>query len=77
MELMRENMVLNDSPPSPKQTTDAEPDEGEPQARPTLSAKTLDWDESLPEWVTTNHPDIIMLVNQRDEEQADKLEQQM
>jgi hypothetical protein len=77
MELMRENMALNVSPPSPKQTTDAEPDEGEPQAIPTLSAKTLDWDESLPEWVTTNHPDIIMSVNLIDEEQADNLEQQM
>ena len=67
MELMRENMALNDSPPSPKQTTDAEPDEGEPRVIPTLSAKTLDWDEPLPEWVTTNHPDIIMLVTLRDE----------
>jgi hypothetical protein len=76
MELMRENMALNDSPPSPKQMTDADPDEGESQAIPALSAKTLDWDESLPEWVTTNHPDIIMSVNLIDEEQADKLEQQ-
>jgi hypothetical protein len=76
MELMRENIALNDPPPSPKQTPDAAPEEKEPQAIPTLSAKTLDWDEPLPEWVTTNHPDIIMLVNQRDEEQVDKLEQQ-
>jgi hypothetical protein len=76
MELMRENMALNDSPPSPKQMTDAEPDEGEPQARPTLSAKTLDWDVSLPEWVTTDHPGIIMSVNLSDDQQADKLEQQ-
>jgi hypothetical protein len=67
MELMRENMALNDSSPSPKQTTDADPDEGESQAIPTLSAKTLDWDESLPEWVTTNHPDIIMSVNLSDD----------
>jgi hypothetical protein len=63
MELMRENMALNDSPPSPEQTTDAEPEGMEPQAMPTLSAKTLDWDESLPEWVTTNHPEIIMSVS--------------
>lgn len=69
-------MALNDSPPSPKQTNDAEPDEGELQVISTLSAKTLDWDEPLPEWVTTKHPDIIMSVNLRDEEQADKLEQQ-
>jgi hypothetical protein len=67
MELMRENMALNDSSPSPKQTTDADPDEGESQAIPTLSAKTLDWDEPLPDWVTTNHPDIIMSVNLSDD----------
>jgi len=65
MELMRENMALNDYRPTPTQTTDAEQADLETQDWPTLTAKTLDWDEPLPEWVTATHPDIIMLVNLR------------
>jgi len=61
MELMRENMALNDSPSTIKQADDPELPEQESHI-PTLSAKTLDWDEPLPEWVTANHPDIIMYV---------------
>ena len=65
MELMRENIALNAYWPTPTQTTDAETSEQESQDLPTLAAKTLDWDEPLPEWVTATHPDIIMLVNLR------------
>jgi hypothetical protein len=60
MELMRENMALNESSPAVQQADDPELPEQEPQVMPTLSARTLDWDEPLPEWVTANHPDIIM-----------------
>jgi hypothetical protein len=60
MELMRENMALNESPPAVQQADDPELVDQDPQSAPTLSAKTLDWDEPLPKWVTANHPDIIM-----------------
>jgi hypothetical protein len=60
MELMRENMALNDSPTAVQQADDSELPEQVPKSVPTLSAKTLDWDEPLPEWVTANHPDIIV-----------------
>jgi hypothetical protein len=60
MELMRENMALNDSPTAVQQADDPELVDQDPQEMPTLSARTLDWDEPLPEWVTANHPDIIM-----------------
>ena len=60
MELMHENIALNDSPSAIQQVES--PNETEPELHdmPTLSAKTLDWDEPLPDWVTANHPDIIM-----------------
>jgi len=60
MELMKENMALNDSPPAIQQVECPNETELELHDMPTLSAKTLDWDEPLPDWVTANHPDIIM-----------------
>ena len=60
MELMDENMALNDSPSVIQQVESPNETELELHDKPTLSAKVLDWDEPLPDWVTANHPDIIM-----------------
>lgn len=59
MELMRENIDLNQAQPTCKQSDEEDLDQ-EPHSLPTLSAKTLDWDAPLPDWVIANHPDIIM-----------------
>jgi len=39
---------------------DSEQGEKEVSRTATISAKTLDWDNPLPDWVVANHPDIIM-----------------
>lgn len=61
MELMYENIAQNDPRPSAvKGVDEAGHANDEIQKGPTLSAKTLDWDNPLPDWVTDNHPNIIM-----------------
>lgn len=61
MELMYENIALNDPRPSAVESVNETGQAGdEEQSGPTLSAKTLDWDNPLPDWVTESHPDIIM-----------------
>ena len=61
MELMYENVALNDPRPSAVRGVDeAGQADDEVQSGPALSAKTLDWDNPLPDWVTESHPDIIM-----------------
>jgi len=61
MELMHENIALNDPRPfAVRGVNEAGHADDEVQSGPTLSAKTLDWDNPLPDWVTESHPDIIM-----------------
>jgi hypothetical protein len=61
MELMQENIALNDTQTSAtKSLVDSGQADDETQSGPTLLAKTLDWDNPLPDWVTEAHPDIIM-----------------
>jgi hypothetical protein len=71
MELMQENIALNDTQTSAaKIVNDSGQADDERQSGPTLlaaftgltnlEAKTLDWDNPLPDWVTKAHPDIIM-----------------
>ena len=61
MESMYENIALNDPRSSAVKSLDeAGQADDEEQSGPTLSAKTLDWDNPLPDWVTESHPDIIM-----------------
>jgi hypothetical protein len=63
MELMQENIALNHTRHSDVKVVDeAEQVDEDTTARLKLSAKTLDWDNPLPHWVTKSHPDIIMRV---------------
>jgi hypothetical protein len=64
MELMQENIALNEPQTSVAKIVDESGQaDDETQTGPTLSARTLDWDNPLPDWVTESHPDIIMQVN--------------
>lgn len=65
MELMSENTALNTSPASksPGMTENAVDPNTEAMPTVELQARTLDWDENLPEWVTSNHPNLIMYVH--------------
>lgn len=61
LELMRENMALNEPRQHLDETEDADGADREgPSGSVTLSAKTLDWDAPLPDWVTTDHPHVVM-----------------
>lgn len=62
MELMNENISLNEvASVEPLETTAEDTTTLSPIV--SLSAQTLDWDEALPDWVTANHPDLIMYVH--------------
>jgi hypothetical protein len=61
MELMEENIALNDIPTSTSEVNEEEVSGGENESGSiTLSAKTLDWDNPLPDWVTSNRPNCIV-----------------
>jgi hypothetical protein len=62
MELMSENISLNEFASVDPSETSAE-DTTTLSPIVSLSAQTLDWDEALPDWVTGNHPDLIMYVH--------------
>jgi len=60
MELMQENIDLNEIRSTVVDDDDTEQGEKEVAHTATISAKTLDWDNPLPDWVVANHPDIVM-----------------
>lgn len=65
MELMNENIELNTPEITPREDEPVSGEGSSPEAQSacvTFSARTLDWDEPLPAWVTKDHPDIIMYV---------------
>ena len=65
MELMRENIAINASASSSgtnENGTVCGSGTTKSSSSMSLEARTLDWDEELPEWVTSNHPDLIMFV---------------
>lgn len=65
MELMHENIALNTFDDGRRASPSEEGDAGErptSNACPRLLARTLDWDQPLPNWVTANHPDLVMCV---------------